>query len=269
MSIASKLTTLNSLKDRIRTKLINLGLMSSSDDGLTDCTEALEDIEEVTPFMMSQAGVTNVAGYKYAQIDQTAWVPAGTTPSGLVSVVSYLGANGLERNPPTSQASIGTVYPPSGAQGIYANELKIDTDVIKASNIKNGVSILGVAGTLGLALSYGQKYVGSSSTSTDTLTISDVPFSSLYQLAYVAVTIHQTSSSSNVKLISLVAFSTGSGLPYVVHIKGDEYPVNMGFSLAMSGNNLTITNTSSQTNMFYGQYLVRYGYYADGNLWSD
>ena len=147
MSIASKLLTLNGLYQRIQTKLRNLGLMSVSDTGLSDCTDAIEDIDEVTPYMMTQAGIQNVAGYKYAQIDQTAWVPAGSTPSGLVSVVTGLSAAGIVDGHPRNPVVVGTVYPPSGYQGIYANQIELDGDVIKAENIKSGVSILGVNGS--------------------------------------------------------------------------------------------------------------------------
>ena len=267
MSIASKLLTLNGLYQRIQTKLRSLGLMYVSDTGLSDCTDAIEDIDEVTPYMMTQAGIQNVAGYKYAQIDQTAWVPAGSTPSGLVSVVTGLSAAGIVEGHPRNPVVVGTVYPPSGYQGIYANQIELDGDVIKAENIKSGVSILGVNGSLALDLVYGDASAGTPSSVTDTLVVSNVPFTSINQLAYVCATIYTGPSSG---LLSIVAFATDDGLSYVAHIKGDDVVVNSGFSFAVSNGNLTITNTyPAQGNMFTGQFHIQYGYWPNGNLWGN
>lgn len=44
MSIASEVTRLNGLRDRIRTKLIALGLVTSTAK-LSDCTTAIENIQ--------------------------------------------------------------------------------------------------------------------------------------------------------------------------------------------------------------------------------
>lgn len=146
MSVWSEIQRLTSLRDRISRKLVSLGLLSSNSD-LYDCTEAVEDIDEVTPYLISTSGVKNVAGYKYAQIDESAWVPAGSTPSGLESHLTGLGATGILSSRPRNPISIGTVYPNTGSSGMYANALEIDGDVIKAENIKNGVQILGVTGS--------------------------------------------------------------------------------------------------------------------------
>lgn len=152
MSIATQISRITALRNRIRAKAMSLGLLTSSRDGadsinLADCTAAIESIDEVSPYMINTPGIKNVAGFKYAQIDQSAWVPAGSTPSGLVSVVTGLSSAGITQSTPRNPVSIGTVYPPTGYQGIYANELQIDADVIKPENIKAGVQMLGVTGS--------------------------------------------------------------------------------------------------------------------------
>lgn len=283
MSVASEISRIQGLRNRIRTKLINIGIMTpeylasggggirdtTPTNDLFDCTEAIEDIDELNPIMLSTTNVTNVAAYKYAQVDATAFQPSGPLPSDLCSKVAYLGANGIESTSPTNYASLGDVTPPQGYNGMRVVTLKIDTDVIKAENIRSGVSILGVNGTLSFGLSYGQKYAGSASSGSNTLTVSNVPFSSIYQLAYVAVSLYDINSQSNTKLVSIVAFTVGSGLGFVAHMNNDNVPVNYGFSFSVSNGNLVITSTYLQNNPFYGQYYVRYGYNPDGNIWSD
>lgn len=150
MSIASEISRLTGLRNSIRTKLISLGLIASrnrDNADLEDCKDAIESINEYTPYLMTQAGIQDVAGFKYAQIDQTAWQPIGEQPTDLCSLQTNLGENGIESTIPSHTASIGTVYPPHGYRGIWANALAIDTDVIKPENIKAGVKMLGVTGT--------------------------------------------------------------------------------------------------------------------------
>ena len=97
-----------------------MGLLVGDGD-LEACTDIVEDINEVRPYLISTTGIKNVANYKYAQIDQSAWVPAGTTPSGLESHLTGLGATGIMSSRPRNPISIGTVYPNTGSQGMYAN----------------------------------------------------------------------------------------------------------------------------------------------------
>ena len=155
MSVYSEISRLTSLRNRLKTKLYNLGLLRSQNAKLADCTDAVESIDEETPYLISTAGIKNVAGVKYAQIDESAWVPAGTIPSGLESHLTGLGAIGIMSSRPRNPISIGTVYPNTGSQGMYANALEIDGDVIKPSNIRNGVQILGVTGNYAGSAQYG------------------------------------------------------------------------------------------------------------------
>ena len=193
MSVYSEIVRLTGLRDRIANKLVSLGLLSRSaaNNKLVDCTEAVEDIDEVTPYLISTSGIKNVANYKYAQIDESAWVPAGTTPSGLESHLTGLGAIGIISGRPRNPISIGTVYPNTGSQGMYANALEIDGNVIKAENIKSGVQILGVTGsyTGESTIDYIDTVGLPTGTNFEFLTIANLPINDVFKIRYISITL--------------------------------------------------------------------------------
>ena len=99
MSIATQISRLTSIRNSIKAKLVSLGLLQESGGGSTPstksgtsqnggvvvgddleaCKQAINSINETTPYLLSSMGIKNVAGYKYAQVDGTAFVPAGSS----------------------------------------------------------------------------------------------------------------------------------------------------------------------------------------------
>lgn len=248
MSIATQISRITALRNRIRAKAMSLGLLTSSRDGadsinLADCTAAIESIDEVSPYMINTPGIKNVAGFKYAQIDQSAWVPAGSTPSGLVSVVTGLSSAGITQSTPRNPVSIGTVYPPTGYQGIYANELQIDADVIKPENIKAGVQMLGVTGsyTAPDRVLFIDGYVEFIS---GNVVFSNVPFNTISDMYYMQITLYP--GSSNMMPAPIIHMFTVSGLTNPGHgvniafsgwkLSGAAF-FDKGFACALSANN--------------------------------
>lgn len=233
MSVYSEIVRLRGLRDRLDRKLKSLGLLVGDGD-LEACTDIVEDINEVRPYLISTTGIKNVANYKYAQIDQSAWVPAGTTPSGLESHLTGLGATGIMSSRPRNPISIGTVYPNTGSQGMYANALEIDGDVIKAENIKNGVQILGVTGsytgesTIDYIDTTASRY-GSS------LLINQLPFNDISKIRYISITLSQSPSELiNGTILSMYNYgSIGYPTTTFQGIKATNstsYLANMGFT---------------------------------------
>lgn len=233
MSVYSEIVRLRGLRDRLDRKLKSLGLLIGDGD-LEACTDIVEDINEVRPYLISTTGIKNVANYKYAQIDQSAWVPAGTTPSGLESHLTGLGATGIMSSRPRNPISIGTVYPNTGSQGMYANALEIDGDVIKAENIKNGVQILGVTGsytgesTIDYIDTTASRY-GSS------LLINQLPFNDISKIRYISITLSQSPSELiNGTILSMYNYgSIGYPTTTFQGIKATNstsYLANMGFT---------------------------------------
>ena len=177
MSISSEISRLTALRNRIKNKLNSLGLLVSNTpssgnegggsdskagtssntvtgDDLDACTEAIESINETTPYLLSSTGAKNVAGYKYAQVDTTVFEPIGSSGSINPNAQNaYIGASGgISTSAPSGSVpvSLGQISPSGNYQGMSAVNLLYDSNVIKEENIKSGVSILGVTGKYGL-----------------------------------------------------------------------------------------------------------------------
>lgn len=49
MSIATEITRITNLRNTIRTKLVNLGIITNSSASLSDCSTAIDGLSKVTP----------------------------------------------------------------------------------------------------------------------------------------------------------------------------------------------------------------------------
>lgn len=153
MSIATQIARLQTLRNRLRTKILGLGLDTDPQLDLEDCVGIVEGIGGTQN--ITTTGTYDVAGKQYARVSD-----ANLTPKNIVKNVSILGVVGtasatpqpvnLEArtmfyggpNPPS------IVYPSQGYDGLSSvtPELTDATRVLTAGNIKNGVTIMGVTG---------------------------------------------------------------------------------------------------------------------------
>ena len=98
---------------------------------------------------MSSTGIKNVAGYKYAQVDGTAFVPAGSSGNVETLRSAYVGDSaGVSYQAPSNPVLLGQITPSTNYQSMQAANLYYDSDAIKAEYIKKGIYILGVEGDL-------------------------------------------------------------------------------------------------------------------------
>lgn len=274
MSVYSEITRIVGLRNRLKTKLYNLGLLKVKTAKLADCANAVDAIDEVTPYLISTAGIKNVAAYKYAQIDESAWVPAGTVPSRLESKATGLGADGIERTIPAHSRNIGTVYPSHGVSGMYANALFIDTDVIKPDNIKKGVKILGVDGSYeGSNIDYVDSG-GFASADGGSLTIYDLPISDIFKIRYINITaVHFTPGALEAGDILNLSNEDNVGYPRVplrgIKVNNNVFTGNFTWSLVQGQNGYDLTiDAISGTSFVWaeslvGSYLVHITYLND------
>lgn len=155
MSIATQISRLIGLRNRLRTKLTALGLVSSRNPDLEDCTDAVESITG-TQAITDASVQYDVAGKQYAQVSDNNLVP-----SNIVSGVTILGVvgtgtgSGGTANLTTGWLAYGGVnapsalLPPSGYDGFSRVNVEL-TDanpVLTSGNIRSGVTIMGVTGT--------------------------------------------------------------------------------------------------------------------------
>lgn len=170
MSIATQISRLTSIRNSIKAKLVSLGLLQESNGGETPstksgtsqsgnvvvgddleaCKQAINSINETTPYLLSSTGAKNVAGYKYAQVDTTVFEPIGSSGSINPNAQNaYIGASGgISASAPSGSApvSLGQISPSGNYQGMSAVNLLYDSNVIKAENIRSGVSIFNITG---------------------------------------------------------------------------------------------------------------------------
>ncbi len=168
MSIASKLTTLNTLVNNIKAKLRAWNLMpvpSGSVDpyGLEDCYTTLNQIAGTQT--INSTSQIDVLGNKkrYAQVSDPY-----LSPENIVNGVTILGVTGTGGGSPPhitsgpcdieygSADSIEEVYYPSDAGYDYFNSVDLSemsdsnpNKTLKSENIKYGTTILGVEGKYG------------------------------------------------------------------------------------------------------------------------
>lgn len=157
MSIATAISRLVALRNRLRTKINSLGIDSDTQLDLDDCVGAVERIggtQEIT-----QASVQyNVADKQYARVTDSNLVPGN-----IVSGVSILGVAGTASvSPPSARLTQGvaiygnedvpaSMYPPNGYDGfssvVFRQDDIVGNRMLVSTNIKSGVMIMGVNGT--------------------------------------------------------------------------------------------------------------------------
>lgn len=157
MSIATAISRLLSLRNRLRSKINSLGIDSDTQLDLDDCVGAVERIggtQEIT-----QASVQyNVADKQYARVTDSNLVPGN-----IVSGVSILGVAGTASvSPPSARLTQGvaiygnedvpaSMYPPNGYDGfssvVFRQDDIVGNRMLVSTNIKSGVRIMGVNGT--------------------------------------------------------------------------------------------------------------------------
>lgn len=157
MSISSKLVTLSTLTNGLKSKLRQLGLlpMPSGTDtqGLQDCKDAIDGISG-TQYIMSlnQTDVVG-SGKRYAQVKDDNLVA-----SNIASGVTILGVTGTysgstpSEDPVPGQYIYGqsgapaSIYPPSGKVFSRVDPVLDSHATLIPANIKSGVTIMGVTG---------------------------------------------------------------------------------------------------------------------------
>lgn len=157
MSIATQISRLQGLRNRIVTKLTALGLLSGNGNDLEDCTNAVEAIGGTKA--ITDTSQTDVASYQYAQVTD-----ANLRSGNIVSGITILGVTGTaSMNPPSvnlqtkylyyggAAALPSSITPSSGYDGISTVYIeRVDANpTLASSNIKSGVTIMGVTGTYG------------------------------------------------------------------------------------------------------------------------
>lgn len=157
MSIATQISRLQGLRNRIVTKLTSLGLLSGSGNDLEDCTNAVEAIGGTKS--ITDTSQTDVASYQYAQVTD-----ANLRSGNIVSGITILGVTGTASMSPPSvnlqtkylyyggaAALPSSITPSSGYDGISAVYIeRVDANpTLASSNIKSGVTIMGVTGNYG------------------------------------------------------------------------------------------------------------------------
>lgn len=157
MSIATQISRLQGLRNRIVTKLTALGLLSGSGNDLEDCTNAVEAIGGTKA--ITDTSQTDVASYQYAQVTD-----ANLHSGNIVSGITILGVTGTaSMNPPSvnlqtkylyyggAAALPSSITPSSGYDGISSVYIeRVDANpTLTSPNIKSGVTIMGVTGTYG------------------------------------------------------------------------------------------------------------------------
>jgi hypothetical protein len=190
MSVASEIARLTGLKNRLKTKLKNLGLLTDIPrggeviigDDLSACTQAVESISGTKS--MTNTSQQDVAGYQYAQVQD-----ANLISSNIAQGVTILGVTGTHSgSTPTQQtqsksmylggaSAPATVYPDSGYLLSEVTPAMDANPTLIPANIKSGVQIMGVTGTYHGA--YGSIRGGTPSANGSTLTFSNVSFGDL------------------------------------------------------------------------------------------
>ena len=153
MSIASAISRITALRDRLVTRLSAWG---NSPTDLEDCVDVIEGISG-TQNITSTASVDVLGnGKRYAQVND-----ANLIPKNIIQNVTILGVTGTAPNSPTTgvMTNVTLFYggeyppsvlvPPSGYDGFdrVVPELTDASPVLVPSNIKGGVTVMGVTGT--------------------------------------------------------------------------------------------------------------------------
>lgn len=261
MSVATQISRITGLRNRIRTKLISLGLLSptpqrSGGNDLEDCTDAIEGITGTQA--ITSTAIYDVAGKQYAQVSD-----ANLIAQNIAEGVTILGVAGTHSGSTPVQLTqskpmyIGggtapsTVYPDSGYLLSMVVPTMDATPTLVPSNIKAGATIMGVSGNYGYT-----KKTSDQSTFGGTDTISmNVEFSSFQEILQGAVlrpaydsTV--TNQAGNVMAMTVYTNDTvGTTLPCEILLLSSVNSVRsflhveVGFSLTQDGGVYTLELT--------------------------
>lgn len=167
MSIASKLTTLNTLVNNIKAKLRSWSRLPTpagvDDQGLEDCWDAINNISGTQSITNTNVVHVVANGKVDAQVSD-----ANLIPSNIVSGVTILGVTGTGGGAPShlntdlltinygTADSIDKTTMASDVNLDYFTGVKLEVypdsnpnKTLKPENIRDGVTILGVQGTFG------------------------------------------------------------------------------------------------------------------------
>lgn len=161
MSIATQLSRLTTLRNNIRTKLINLGIISDSSADLEDCYDAINGITGRTSsdLTVSRATVSVPKGYYNSAASKSVATGSATTPNTTINItpsINYISGVGIRTMGMESWPVTPTVvqgYVSSGTSGdidinysATVSPASLEPNLV-AANIAQGVSIFGVQGS--------------------------------------------------------------------------------------------------------------------------
>ena len=260
MSIASECNRIIGLRDRIRNKLITLGLLTASqrtgDNDLEDCTDAIEGIsgtQNITTTLQY-----DVAGKQYAQV-----VDSQLVSGNIVRGATILGVAGSAAvNPPAANLEVGAyayggaaappaaIYPSSGHDGFSIFELEL-TDVspkLLPYNIKNGVTIMGVTGTFDRHL--GSHYYHEISHTSSVVTFNLGSISSITSKPMVGYIVKGSGSFGTIGISAMIIESISSSAIRFTLLYGLTYVYGswLGFNVDCA---YSITRVESQGSTHY------------------
>lgn len=216
MSVSSEITRIEGLRDRLKTKLKALGLLSEGsitkgdsgkgDSGKEDldrgdvvvtgkdlsaCAAAMDNISGSKA--ITGTAQVDVAGYQYAQVRD-----ANLRAANIAEGVKILGITGTHSGATPNQNVVGGtylygqkeapsfVYPPDGCLfGVMAPQLAANTPLVP-ENIKAGVQIMGVTGTLKQGYYY-TKMTGITLSNHLSISLSPVPFRSISKIKEIHI----------------------------------------------------------------------------------
>lgn len=156
MSVATQISRITGLRNRIRTKLISLGLLSSTPqrsggNDLEDCTDAIEGITGTQA--ITSLALYDVSGKQYAQVSDP-----NIVAQNIAEGVTILGVTGSHSGSTPTQltqskdmylggaSAPATVYPDSGYLLSEVHPSMVAQPTLIPENIKSGVTIMGVVG---------------------------------------------------------------------------------------------------------------------------
>lgn len=178
MSISSEIIRLKGLRTRIRTKMKNFGLLNSADNksDLERCTQTFEDMYGTTKNITVHDTSVDVTNFHYAQIYDPDLIPANVKTG-----VNIFGVQGIYNTvtPNISYDSNNTFYYghpgkpetkiPSATYTAFRNinfDVSSNLTLVK-ENVKQGVRIMGVDGTLNYNTMGGGHFGGSFNSDTN------------------------------------------------------------------------------------------------------
>lgn len=295
MSIATQISRLTSIRNSIKSKLVSLGLLQESNGGdtpstksgtpqsgnvvvgddLEACKQAINSINETTPYLLSSTGAKNVAGYKYAQVDTTVFEPIGSSGSINPNAQNaYIGASGgISTSAPSGSVpvSLGQISPSGNYQGMSAVNLLYDSNVIKAENIRNGVSIFNITGNYvgSLGVADLRSTGGSPSVSRSQLTIDldevvpNLSRSNILSMSGYNLSMSDNASSNfNDKIASfyLIGNSSQFATAIISQSDGTLSPIDLSLTITskeyITGRTRVTISITSGENKFKGVYMI-------------